>query len=71
MAVMPLEEGFEVEEDVEVVSGLLRGIKGKIAEIRNSRYLMLEVEGLGKALVKVDMRSVKKLPDSHEKKFLI
>lgn len=61
MAVMPLEEGFEVEEDVEVVSGLLRGIKGKIAEIRNSRYLMLEVEGLGKALVKVDMRSVKKL----------
>jgi len=62
MAVMPLEEGFEIEDDVEVVSGLLRGIKGKIAEIRNSRYLMLEVEGLGKALVKVDIRSVKKLP---------
>ena len=30
MAVMPLEEGFEVEEDVEVVSGLLRGIKERL-----------------------------------------
>ncbi len=60
MAVSPVEESFDLLEDVEVVSGPLRGVKGSIAEIRNSRFLILEVDGLGKALVKVDMKMVKK-----------
>lgn len=57
--VLPVTHSIEPEMDVEILGGVLRGVRGKVLKIRNSRFLVLSVEGMGKAIVKVDAGLVK------------
>lgn len=61
--VEPIDETFEIETTVEVISGTLRGVRGVIASIKNNRKLVISVEGLGQAAVQVDMNQVRPVKD--------
>jgi transcription antitermination factor NusG len=61
--IAPVEERFMEEQEVEVVNGTLKGVKGIIVSVKKDRKLILTVDGLGRAAVEIDMamvRSVKK-----------
>jgi len=59
ISVEPLEETFTVESKVEVVSGLLKGVCGVVASIKNSKQLIIEVDCLGAAAIQIDMTDVR------------
>jgi transcription antitermination factor NusG len=59
VAVEPLEEMIALDTKVEVVSGLLKGIQGVVASIKNRVMIILEVSGLGRAAVQIEMAQVR------------
>ncbi len=56
-------ETFEEGETVEVFRGPLRGIRGDIIHVRDADKLVLSVEGLGRAAIKVDAALVKSVEE--------
>lgn len=59
--VLPVTHNIEPEMEVEIIKGALKGVRGKVLNIRNSRFLMLSVEGMGKAMVRVSTDSVREI----------
>lgn len=51
--VLPVNLDIKTDTEVEVICGPLKGTCGKVVDIRNSRFLVLAVEGMGRAMVKV------------------
>ncbi len=58
-SVEPVSEPVMPNTKVEIISGMLRGIQGVVASIRNNVHLILEVSGLGCAAVQIDMGQVR------------
>jgi transcription antitermination factor NusG len=59
MDLFPCSETSIVGDEVEIHTGPLKGIKGTIAKIQNRNMLILNVDGLGRAMVSVDANQVK------------
>ena len=55
----PLAEPVALDTKVEVISGMLKGIQGVVASIKNRVMLILEVSGLGHAAVQIEMAQVR------------
>ena len=55
----PLAEPVALDTKVEVISGMLKGIQGVVASIKNRVMLILEVSGLGRAAVQIEMAQVR------------
>lgn len=60
-SMIPLEGGIQLGSEVEIAAGPLLGVRGNVTEIRQERLLVLSVEGMGRALVKVDINDVQTL----------
>lgn len=58
-SVEPISEPVMPNTKVEIISGMLKGIQGVVASIRNHVHLILEVGGLGRAAVQIEMRQVR------------
>jgi transcription antitermination factor NusG len=48
-------------EEVEVIAGPMKGIKGPIARIQDNTRVIISVEGLGKAAMRVDFRDIRRV----------
>jgi transcription antitermination factor NusG len=64
--VAPVDQPFELGAEVEITSGLLKGIRGRVAEIRSHQYLVITVSGLGRAIVKVEESQMKTMKEDQE-----
>ncbi len=58
-SIEPLAGPIPLGTKVEVISGALKGIFGVVVNVKNSMQLILEVQGLGSAVVQIDMGQVR------------
>ena len=59
LAVEPVSQPVVMQSQVEVISGILKGIRGVVASLKNQLSLILEVNGLGAAAVHIDISQVR------------
>lgn len=59
----PLTEPIALDTKVEVISGMLKGIQGVVASIKNRDKLILAVNGLGYATVQIEMAQIRVIED--------
>jgi transcription antitermination factor NusG len=57
--VEPVTQPIAVHSQVEVTSGILKGIQGVVNSINDQLSLILEVDGLGSAAVHIDISQVR------------
>ncbi len=48
-------------EPVVVTGGPMRGVKGVVAKVPDNAYVILSVEGLGKAAVRIELKDIRRL----------
>lgn len=61
LVVQPVTQPIVVQSQVEVISGILKGIQGVVSSLKDQLSLILEVNGLGSAAVHIDMSQVRVL----------
>lgn len=59
LVVEPVTKSAVVQSQVEVISGVLKGIQGVVTSIKDQLSLILEVNGLGSAAVHIDISQVR------------
>ena len=59
LVVEPVTQPIAVHSQVEVTSGILKGIQGVVNSINDQLSLILEVDGLGSAAVHIDVSQVR------------
>lgn len=59
LTVEPVTEPVIMHSQVEVISGIFKGIQGIVSSIKDQLSLILEVNGLGSAAVHIDISQVK------------